>query len=182
MPFRIAASMKRALKCSRRLRAAYRALLRLFSKTVSKVGLNVAANTDECWTRYGPGKASLLGTINGQGGQFEGWSSGAAFDHNAPGRGVFQLGEGEAERSTFSRSLPAWMRSRWGRCSRPKPRDHSRFCTVLPQERRPMRPRAGAERFRRGRQILAPLTQPFSSLVGVDTAIMVIPSKKHRRT
>jgi hypothetical protein len=43
-----------------------------------------------------------------------------------------------------------------GRCSRPKPRDHSRLRTVLPQERRPMRPGAGADRLRRGLQFPAP--------------------------
>ena len=45
-------------------------------------------------------------------------------------------GEGEAEMSTFSRPLPAWMRSSGGRCSRPKPSDHSCLRTVLLQGNR----------------------------------------------
>jgi hypothetical protein len=69
------------------------------------------------------------------------------------------LGEGEAEMSTFSRSLPAWMTSSRGRCSRPKPRHHSCLRNVLPQGNR----RTSGEAFRllqmrfcKGLQILAP--------------------------
>jgi hypothetical protein len=70
--------------------------------------------------------------------------------YNASGSGMFQLGEGEARANTFSRSLPAWMRSSRGDTPDPS-REIIADSAPSSAERRPMQPRASTERFLRVR-------------------------------